>query len=220
MVERVRPGVVRIETNLGSGSGIIFEAEPTNGSALVLTNYHVIEGASWVDVIVNDSTTYTGTVRGVDSNRDLAVVRICCGNFGVLPFGDGASLEVGSEVVAIGYALGIPGRPTVTRGIVSAVRYDPDNSRWVIQTDAPINPGNSGGPLFSLDGEVVGVNTFTLVSTVGGSPTEGLGFAVSEVTVKAQCPPSKAEPWLSLRPLRLSRQRNGRLIPSCFDHAA
>ena len=79
MVERVRSGVVRIKTNLGSGSGIIFELGESDGSALVLVNQHVIQGASRVDVIVNDSTTYPGNIRGVDTARDLAVLRICCG---------------------------------------------------------------------------------------------------------------------------------------------
>ena len=191
MVELVRPGVVRIETDQGIGSGVIFESDAINRSALVLTNFHVIEDASWVEVLVNDSTTYSGTVRGVDSVRDLAVVSICCARFSALQFGDAESLEVGNEAIAIGYALGIPGGATVTRGIVSAIRYDSSRRRLVIQIDAPINPGNSGGPLFSLDGEVVGINTFKLESAGGGRPTEGLGFAVSEVTVQALLPELK-----------------------------
>ena len=158
MVELVRSGVVRINTNLGSGSGAIFESDPANRSALVLTNYHVIGDARWVDVVVNDSATYSGTVRGVDSGRDLAVISICCASFRALKFGDATSLEVGNEAVAIGYALGIPGAATVTRGIVSAIRYDSSNDSWIIQVDASINPGNSGGPLFTLDGEIVGIN--------------------------------------------------------------
>ena len=184
MVELVRPGVVRIDTNLGSGSGVIFESDAINRSALVLTNFHVIEDASWVDVVVNDSATYPGTVRGVDSIRDLAVISICCARFTALQFGDAERLRAGSEAVAIGYPLGIPGSATVTRGIVSAIRYDSSKSRWVIQVDAPINPGNSGGPLFSLDGKVVGINTYKLESAGEGRPAEGLGFAVSESTVQ------------------------------------
>ena len=191
MIEQVRPGVVRIETDQGSGSGVIFESDNISRSALVLTNYHVIEGARWVDVLVNDSTTYSGIVRGVDPDRDLAVISICCARFSTLPFGDADKLAVGNEAVAIGYALGIPGSATVTRGTVSAVRYDSSRSRWVIQIDAPINPGNSGGPLFSLAGEVVGINTYKLESAGGGRPAEGLGFAVSEVTVQALLPELK-----------------------------
>jgi S1-C subfamily serine protease len=174
--------------NRGSGSGVIFETNATDGSALVLTNFHVIEGASRVDVVVNDRITHVGAIQGTDPARDLAVVRICCGGFQAAPFGDAAGLKVGAEVVAIGYALGIPGSATVTRGIVSAVRFEGDTQRWVIQTDAPMNPGNSGGPLFSTSGQVMGINTFKVAATREGRLAEGLGFAVSEVTVREQLP--------------------------------
>lgn len=146
----------------------------------------MIEGAVWIDVIVNDLSTYRGSVRGFDAVRDLAVVSICCGSFNPLPFGDAANLPTGTEVVNIGYALGIVGEASVSRGIVSAVRYDGDSRRWVIQTDATMNPGNSGGPMLSLSGEVLGINTFKFESTPGGRSVEGLGFAVSEVTIGEQ----------------------------------
>jgi trypsin-like peptidase len=188
MVERVRTGVVRIETEFGYGSGAIFESGRSDGSALVLTNYHVVEGATEALVIVNDSSTYKGVIQGIDINRDLAVVKICCGAFQALPFGDASNLKVGREVVAIGYALGIPGSASVTRGIISAIRYEEDNERWVIQIDAPIKPSNSGGPLFSPAGAVIGINTFKVESTWESRPIEGLGFAVSEVTVREQLP--------------------------------
>ena len=122
MVKQVRPAVVRIQTSSGSGSGVIFETQGRTG--YVVTNHHVVEGEVQVSVIVNDSTTYRGSVLGTDSVRDLAVVSICCGSFQTLPFGNAAALQPGDEVVAIGYALGLPGEATVTRGIVSAVRYD------------------------------------------------------------------------------------------------
>ena len=167
MVERVRSGVVRIKTNLGSGSGIIFELGESDGSALVLVNQHVIQGASRVDVIVNDSTTYPGNIRGVDTARDLAVLRICCGKgFKVLPFGDASKLKAGEELIAIGYPLDFEDEATVTSGIVSAVRYESDTDRWVIQTDTALNPGNSGGPLLILSGEVVGINTYKFLMVV------------------------------------------------------
>ena len=181
--------MVRIETDLATGSGVIFET--VGNSAHVLTNSHVIEDAAWVDIIVNDISTYQGTVLGFDALRDLAVVKICCGSFESSTFGDASGLPVGTEVVVIGYALGIVGSATVTRGIVSAVRYDGDMRRWVIQTDASINPGNSGGPLLSIAGEVLGINTFKFEST-GSRPVEGLGFAVSELTIREQLPTLKA----------------------------
>ncbi len=138
MVKQARPAVVRIQTSSGSGSGVIFETQGRTG--YVVTNHHVVEGEARVNVIVNDSVTYRGTVLGTDRVRDLAVVSICCANFRTLPFGNAATLQPGDEVVAIGYALGLPGQATVTRGIVSAVRYDSAYRSDVIQTDAAINP--------------------------------------------------------------------------------
>ena len=193
MVERVKSGVVRVETaDGGGGSGFVFETTAGDGSALVLTNYHVIEGNSSVEITVGDAVTYAGRVQGVDPRRDLAVVRICCGSFTALPFGDARGLGVGSEVVVIGYPLGLAGSATVSKGIVSANRFDSDYQRWEIQTDAPINPGNSGGPLLAADGKVVGINTYIVRSYAGQQVVEGLGFAVSEVTVRAQLPTLKS----------------------------
>ena len=190
MVKQVRPAVVRIETGSGSGSGVIFETQGQTG--YVITNHHVVEGEAQVDVIVNDSTTYRGTVLGTDSVRDLAVVRICCSSFQSLPFGDAASLQPGDEVVTIGYPLGLPGEATVTRGIVSAVRYSPTHLSNVIQTDAAINPGNSGGPMLSPSGQILGINTFRYEETESGRPVEGVGFAISEETVQQQIPTLQA----------------------------
>ena len=192
MVKQVRPAVVRIQTSSGSGSGVIFETQGRTG--YVVTNHHVVEGGVQVSVIVNDSTTYAGSVLGTDSVRDLAVVSICCGSFQSLPFGNAATLQPGDEVVAIGYALGLPGEATVTRGIVSAVRYDSAYRGDVIQTDAAINPGNSGGPMLSLSGEILGINTFRYDESQSGRPTDGLGFAISGLTVQQQIPTLRARP--------------------------
>ena len=192
MVKQVRPAVVRIQTSSGSGSGVIFETQGRTG--YVVTNHHVVEGEVQVSVIVNDSTTYSGSVLGTDSVRDLAVVSICCGSFQALPFGNAAALQPGDEVVAIGYALGLPGQATVTRGIVSAVRYDSTHRSDVIQTDAAINPGNSGGPILSVSGEILGINTFRYDESQSGRPTEGLGFAISGTTVQQQVPTLRASP--------------------------
>ena len=178
--------MVRIQTSSRSGSGVIFETQGQTG--YVITNHHVVEGDVQVSVIVNDSTTYSGSVLGTDSVRDLAVVSICCGSFRDLPFGNAAALQPGDEVVAIGYALGLPGQATVTRGIVSAVRYDSTHRSDVIQTDAAINPGNSGGPMLSMSGKILGINTFRHEKTQSGRPVEGLGFAISGTTVQQQIP--------------------------------
>ena len=192
MVKQVRPAVVRIQTSSGSGSGVIFETQGQTG--YVVTNHHVVEGDVQVSVIVNDSTTYSGSVLGTDRVRDLAVVSICCGSFRALPFGNASALQPGDEVVAIGYALGLPGQATITRGIVSAVRYDSTHRSDVIQTDAAINPGNSGGPMISMSGEILGINTFGYEKTQRGRPVEGLSFAISGTTVQQQIPTLQAGP--------------------------
>ena len=182
LVTKVRASVVKINNSSGLGSGVIFDTLDQTG--FIVTNQHVVGLDETVTVTVNDSTSYDGTVLGVDSVRDLAVVSICCGDFTESEFGDDGNLEIGTDVVAIGYALGLVGPATVTKGIVSRVFDDDANLRKIIQTDAAINRGNSGGPLFTLDGLVVGINTFIVRADLA----EGLGFAVAESTAQEQIP--------------------------------
>lgn len=153
-----------------------------------MTNYHVIKGASSVDVVVGDSKLYRSTIRGVDVERDLAVLSICCEDFTVVALAETGSVLTGAEVVIMGYPLGIAGLATVSRGIVSAIRYEGDSDRWVIQTDASINPGNSGGPMLSMSGEFVGIATYKIITSMGGVAVEGIGFAVAGKTLRAQLP--------------------------------
>ena len=181
MVRETRPSVVYIETNLGTGSGFIYQQGfPNPGddkSGLVITNFHVVENEDWINVTVKDSNVYRGSILGADIENDLAIVKICCGDFSPLKFGDSA---VGDRVIAMGYPLGINDRASITTGIVSAIRHD--NGQWVVQTDAAINPGNSGGPLLSIAGQVIGVNTYKL------QDTEGMGFAVGRRTIQSLIP--------------------------------
>ena len=148
----------------------------------------MIEDASQITVIVNDSDNYTATVTGVDSTSDLAVIRICCDRFRKLAFGNASLLKLGDEIITIGYALGIQGSPTITRGIISAIRYDSDYRSDLIQTDAALNPGNSGGPMLSLDGKIIGINTFRIYQSQSGRQAEGLNFAISATTVQQLIP--------------------------------
>ena len=213
--------MVRISTNLGEGSGVIFEAHASDGSAKALTNYHVIEGASSITVVVNDSVNYEATILGTDSLRDLAVVKICCNaSFQTLPFGDAWEIQVGDEVIAIGYALGMPGHATVTTGIVSATRYENATDRWVVQTDASINPGNSGGPLLSASGEILGINTYGIRLTQQGVPVEGFGFAVSQVTIASVLPSLENQVFVPLPTATTTPQLTGGFGPSdgTIDH--
>ena len=186
---QVMPAVVKIvnDETRGQGSGAIYKVDGQNG--YIITNEHVVTRAATATVTVGNATDYEGTVLGVDADRDLAVVRICCNAaFPTADFGDSEELEIGDEVLAVGYpedalipkVIVHPGvvSATVTRGIVSAVRYDSDNDRELVQTDAPLNQGNSGGPLFAMDGTIIGIVTF------GIRDTEGLNFAVLETTVQ------------------------------------
>ena len=192
MIEDVRPSVVRIRTDKGSGSGVIFEVD--DDAALVLTNYHVIEDASDTQVEVNDSSTYSAEILGTDAVRDLAVLRICCGDFRALSFGNVSELNPGDDVFAMGYPLGLPGEATVTKGIVSAIRYDESHQSLVIQTDAAINPGNSGGPMLSETGQILGINTFRQEETQSGRPVDNVGFAIAAPTIQEQLHTLKTAP--------------------------
>ena len=182
MVERARESVARIRTNTADGTGFIFETT-AGGGALVLTNYHVIENASELEVWVRDRDTFPGKVLGYDAYRDLAVVEICCGVFQHLSLQGSRIIRAGADVIAIGYPLGIAGSATVTRGIVSAYRYDDSYRSWVVQTDAPINPGSSGGPLLLSSGELIGINTFIIREDYGIS-IDGVGFAISRQSIR------------------------------------
>ncbi len=158
------------------GSGFVMEA---NG--YIVTNDHVVDGASSVRVRFDDETEYDAEVIGTDTQTDLALLKIEAENLPTLPLGDSDALRVGEDVIAVGNPFGLGG--TVTRGIVSAVSRDINAGPYVdfIQTDAAINRGNSGGPLLNLDGEVIGVNS-AIYSPNGGSV--GVGFAIPSNTVE------------------------------------
>ena len=155
------------------GSGFIIDDE-----GIVVTNYHVIENAEEIRVVLADETSFTAEVLGQDQKTDIAVLKIDPGDTDLtaVSFGDSDELRVGDWVLAIGNPFGLGG--TVTAGIVSARGRDIGNGPYddFIQTDASINRGNSGGPLFNTDGDVIGINT-AIYSQSGGSV--GIGFAIS-----------------------------------------
>ncbi|MBN1644112.1 MAG: trypsin-like peptidase domain-containing protein [Dehalococcoidales bacterium] len=165
----VEPSVVRVETPSGSGSGIIISR---NG--YVLTNNHVVANDFLVKVTTKSGDSYDAIVMKRDENRDLAILSIISTriDFPAVTIGSSDSLEIGDEVVAIGYALGLEGQATLSKGIVSAKRAI--DGLDYIQTDASINPGNSGGPLCNLKAEVVGINSAKYV----GEGIEGIGLAI------------------------------------------
>jgi serine protease Do len=156
-----------------------------DGEGNILTNFHVISGASKIVVKTSGGEEFEAKVAGSDPKTDLAVIRIKAPkNIPVLAFGDSDRLRVGEWVVAIGNPRGL--EQTVTAGIISAKHrtgvLDPSSYQDYIQTDAAINPGNSGGPLLNLNGEVIGINA-AIVSESGGF--EGIGFAIPSNMAKA-----------------------------------
>ncbi len=185
VVKRKSPAVVSIsnETTQGGslGSGFLIDA-----AGHIITNAHVVDSASKTTVTFKDGTEAEGTILGVDTSTDVAVVKIDKVPTGVspLPLGNSGGLTVGQEVVAIGNPYGYSG--TATTGIVSALeRVIKSPSGFTIQnaiqTDAAINQGNSGGPLFDRDGRVIGINS-QIASKNGGNV--GIGFAVPIDTVR------------------------------------
>ena len=172
------------------GSGVIINKK--NGEIYILTNYHVIENAKTLTCTLADNTNVEATVKGVDEDRDLAVISIktkdlsedTLKQIAIATIGDSDKLQVGEQVVAIGNALGYG--QSVTTGIVSATNRsvstssDTDKSQSYIQTDAAINPGNSGGALLNMSGELIGINSAKLSDT----DVEGMGYTIAISDVK------------------------------------
>ena len=180
--------MVKIVTNSGTGSGVIYEVDARSGAALILTNRHVIEGASRISAVVTDTVSYEATLRGYDGNVDLAVLRVCCNaGFSAAKLVESGDVAIGDRVYALGYPLGV-NSIRATEGIVSALEFDTRFSAYIIQTDAAINPGNSGGPLIRDDGMVVGINTASVDQTLSGRPVEGTGYAIAARTVLTRLP--------------------------------
>jgi S1-C subfamily serine protease len=167
------PAVVSIQSRSGSGSGSIIDPK-----GLILTNAHVVRGATTVNVILSDQRRFRGVVIASSRNPDLAVIRLegVTANLPTIQIASSSGIQVGQRAFAIGNPFGrFAG--TLTTGIISRI----DNDRKLLQTDAALNPGNSGGPLLNSRAELVGVNTaiFTTSST-----NSGIGLAIEADTVK------------------------------------
>ncbi|MBV8296137.1 MAG: trypsin-like peptidase domain-containing protein [Acidimicrobiia bacterium] len=178
IAERVRPAITQVRTDGkdgdGSGSGVLFGSD-----GHVLTNFHVIDGADDVKVVLDSGRELAATVVGSDPDNDVAVLKIDGGPYPIATLGSTADLRVGQPAIAIGSPLGLAGGPSVTVGVVSALHRRLDTQKGpplldMIQTDAPISPGSSGGALLDGNGAVIGLTT--AVATTDGA--QGLGFAV------------------------------------------
>ena len=196
--EQVSPGVVNITTRVmvedrfffraiireesGTGSGCVLDKD-----GHVLTNYHVVENASSLEVSLPDLTKYRATLVGTDRQNDLAVLKLedaQAERLHPISLGESDGLKVGQKVLAIGNPLGL--QNTLTVGIISSLgrRIETQSGDLVdnvIQTDAAINPGNSGGPLLNTNGEMIGINTS--IFTIGGGNI-GIGFAIPSDTIR------------------------------------
>ncbi len=198
---RVNPAVVSIQVNLGidaaQGSGFLYDTE-----GHVVTNQHVVEGAQFIEVDFPSGLKTEGKVVGVDTDADLAVIKINEVPEGVvpLPLADSNAVQIGQRAIAIGNPFGEAG--SMTLGIVSGKGRSLSDNRTstqtgshftspdIIQTDAPINPGNSGGPLLNMNGEVIGINRAIATETGSGS---GVGYAVPSNAVRQIVPVLIAE---------------------------
>jgi len=191
------------------GSGFVYDSQ-----GHIITNYHVIDGATKADVTFTDGNTYSAKVIGKDPSADLAVLQIT-DNFSEekvvpLPTANSSNVRTGEQVIAIGNPFGLSG--TITSGIVSQLGRllpNPDTGFSIpntIQTDAAINPGNSGGPLLNVKGQVIGMNTAIFSRTGAYS---GIGFAIPSNTIAKEVPflvknGTYVHPWLGISGGKLS----------------
>ncbi len=219
--QKCNQAVVHIETKVSNDSSY-FDAVPTgdtgsgflvSADGLIVTNEHVIADASVITVSLYDGSVYEAGLVGIDSENDIAVIRINVDEgiqLSYLEFGDSSTLSVGQKVLAIGNPFGYD--RTMVTGIISGLSRpirDEDGKvlLGMIQTDAPINPGNSGGPLLNTKGQVIGINT-AIYSTSGTS--QGMNFAVASNTAKASVNDivkygKVSRGWLDIVPVQLSQ---------------
>ncbi len=209
-IDSVGPGVASVESlrlvrhpRWGNPFGSQSQATAVviHPTGYLVTNQHVVDGATQLRVRLADGRELEGEVVGGDAVTDLALVKVDATGLPAAPLGRSEELRVGQVVLAIGNALGLPGGPTVSTGVVSALGRPLPGSDFVfeglIQTDAAINPGNSGGPLVDLSGAVVGVNTAMVAFA------QGVGFAipihaVSRIVEELRSKGRVVRPWMGI----------------------
>ncbi len=189
VIAKVQPMVVQVNVTTSSGnqlgSGVIIDRR-----GYIITNNHVINGATSINVVLNDGRKLSAQLVGADATDDLAVLKITppANGLTVATLGDSSKLQVGQDVLAIGSPLGFS--QTVTNGIISALNRTASEGQNgatlpnAIQTDAPINPGNSGGALVDLQGNLIGIPTLGAIDPEFRTPANGVGFAIPSNRVK------------------------------------
>ena len=225
-IERVSKSVVNVNT-LRHFRDIFFHPIPVRGmgsgsiirpDGYILTNNHVIQGAERIAITFSDGRMLEGELAGVCPSVDIAIIKVDAKGLPAVEFGDSDRLKVGQPVFAIGNPFGLPGGPTVTSGVISAlgrtIRSRSGTLEDLIQTDAAINPGNSGGPLIDENGKAVAINTAIIPFA------QGIGFAIP-INMAIRCSGDIIKhgkalfPWLGINGISINEavaQRYG--IPS------
>ncbi len=225
-VGAIGPSVASVETlRVGRQRGMGPFARPGQASAVVwdrtgylLTNEHVVDGATALRVHLADGRELQGEVVGGDAVTDIALVKVDAIDVPAAHLGDSDALRVGQIVLAVGHALGLPGGPTVSTGVVSALGRPLPGSDFIfeglVQTDAAINPGNSGGPLLDLAGSVIGINTAMIPFA------QGVGFAIPTQAVRRIADELRrhgrvVRPWIGVQVAELGPElaRSHGLVP-------
>ena len=181
-----------------TGSGVVLSAD-----GYVITNFHVVEGATHISVLLTDGRELSARMVGGDKLSDLAVLTVDAQDLIPAEFGNSDSLRVGDTVVAIGDPLGVELRGTMTNGIVSAINRNlttDGRTLTLSQPNAALNSGNSGGPLINCYGQVIGINTMKIGDYVNSAGVEGLGFAIPSTTVKQIVDQLTSQGYVSGRP--------------------
>ncbi len=193
VIAKVQPAIVLVTVTTSNGTAL-GSGEIVNKQGYIVTNNHVVDGATAIQVTLSNGTRETAQLTGTDPADDLAVVKITppASGLAVITIGDSSQLKVGQDVLAIGNPLG--NTQTVTNGIISALNRSVSEGQGgatlpdAIQTDAPINPGNSGGALVDMQGNLIGIPTLTAIDPEFNTPANGVGFAIPANRVKLVVP--------------------------------
>ena len=190
LVDSIRPAVVGVKGFARSGSGVVIETSSFGNSAIILSNYHIVEGSASVIVTVGNSNL-TGQVIGGDVNKNLSLIYVCCGDFMSIPMGDSASLSPGDRVISVQNIMSEDDQPGFVESLVTDILFDEVRDSWIIRTDAPIDGLNSGNPMISLDGKFIAINAARVDYAEAERDVSGTSFGIAQETVSDSIPSLK-----------------------------